>query len=189
MKITDPDFFDTLKESLPKKNQVEIDNFMCKDWNVYYELYNPENFEDPLNPPGAWYDPNSNYEYYEKPFRGTEHITIYTDEEKVSLTALQKLIKNSDSIEQEILSTLVNYTFGNGGAYAEGKHYAYAKKTIELFHNTTFTDEEFIKRNLRIDTIVIPAEKDEVHIDFRCGWDGEHGIIVKIKNNKVKEVA
>jgi hypothetical protein len=32
-----------------QKHTLLVDNFLCKAWNVYYNLHNPESFEDPDN--------------------------------------------------------------------------------------------------------------------------------------------
>src|SRR5690606_5954331 len=163
---------------------LQVDNFICKDWNVYYNLYNPENFEDPENHP-KWYNESDVYEYYEKPFSTAEKVTIYSSKKNQNLQVIIDFVEKSVEIENKLLDTIVRYTFGNGGAYADAKHYKYAKRTMELMHRVDFTNEEFMKRNLRINTIEFGSSDDELRLHFDCSWDGEHGLIINLKNNEI----
>lgn len=163
--------------------ELEIENFICKDWKVYYNLYNPENFQDPENPP-EWYDVSEVYTYNEIPF-SSENIKIYSPEKNQNFQVILELIENSHTMESKILNGIVHYTFGNGGTYADCKHYNYAKKTMELLHNISFTNEEFIKRNLRLHTIELGREIDELILHFDCSWNEEHGLTIYLKNNEV----
>jgi hypothetical protein len=164
--------------------ELEVDNFICKDWNVYYNLYNPENFYDPENHP-EWYNPSDVYQFYEKPFVTAEKITIYSADKIQNLQVLIDLIENAAEIENKLLNAIVNFTFGNGNPYLDPKHYEYAKRTMELLHKVEFTNEEFIKRNLRIDTIQFGDNDDELLLHFKCSWDEEHGLIICLKNNEI----
>ncbi|MFV0606966.1 MAG: DUF6985 domain-containing protein [Niabella sp.] len=169
------------------KIDIQVDNFICKDWNVYYNLYNPENFEDPENSP-EWYDVSDVYEYYEKPFSTTDKISFYSPEKILDFQTITEFIEKSVEIEKKILDFIVDYTFGNNGAYAAAEHYEYAKKTMEILHKTTFTNEEFIKRNLRIDTIQFGDKNDELELHFDCSWDEEHGLKINLKDNKIMSI-
>jgi len=162
---------------------VQVSNFIFKDWNVYYNLYNPENFEDPENSP-EWYDDSDVYEYYEKPYSNSEKVTFYAPEKIENFKGIEELINKSIAIEKKILDAVVNYTFGNGGAYAASEYYDYAKRTMEILHQTKFTNEEFIKRNLCINTICI-GQEDELELLFDCSWDEEHGLRIYVKNNEI----
>ncbi len=163
---------------------VEIPNFIFKDWNVYYNLYNPENFEDPENSP-EWYDESDVYEYYEEPCSNAETITFYASEKVGDFETIEAFVKESVNIEKKVLDAVVDYTFGNNGAYAAAKHFEYAKRTMEILHQTTFSNEEFIKRNLCINTICVGQEDDELELLFDCSWNEEHGLTVYLKNNDV----
>ncbi len=164
--------------------ELEVDNFICKDWNVYYNLYNPENFEDPENHP-EWYNPTDVYQFYEKPFVTAEKVTLYSSDKIQNLQILIDFIENAADIENNLLTAIVHYTFGNGGAYAEAKHYEYAKRTMELLQKVKFTNDEFIKRNLRIDSIQYENDDEELKLHFKCSWDEEHGLIICLKNNEI----
>lgn len=181
---------DFLLEKITEQNEnfEEIDfladNFICKDWNVYYNLYNPENFEDPENP-SEWYDVSDVYEYYETPLYTSKKVTIYSTEKIEDFTFFKDLFKNSLDIEKKLLHIIVNYTFGNDGGYGIPEHYEYAKKTMENLHKSKMTNNEFIKRNLCIDMIQLVNNKNELILHFHCGWDEEHGLMIKLKNNEV----
>lgn len=178
-----------LKEQNEKFGELDFQviNFIFKDWNVYYNLYNLENFEDPENSP-EWYDASDVYQYYQKPYSNTEKVSFYSSKKVENFNIIEYLINKSNDIENTILDFLVNYTFGAGGAYAASKHYEYAKRTMEILHKTKFTNEEFIKRNLRINTICIGQEDNELELIFDCSWDEEHGLKICLKNNEIKSI-
>ena len=162
----------------------EADNFICRDWNVYYNLHNPENFEDPEDSP-EWYVASEVYKYYETPLKTTDKLNFYSSEKVENFKSITDLINKWADIEKMLLDAIVHYTFGNGGAYASAKYYVYAKKTMEILHETKFSNEEFIKRNLRIKTIEFGEEDDEIALIFDCSWDEEHGLIIRLKNNEL----
>ncbi|MBQ4912837.1 hypothetical protein J8L85_00210 [Maribacter sp. MMG018] len=166
---------------------IQVDNFICKDWNVYYNLYNPENFEDPENSP-EWYDVSEVYEYYETPFSTSDKISFYSSKRVDDFQTIKELIEKSAEIEKKLLTAIVNYTFGNGGAYASAKHYEYAKRTMEILHKTEFSNEEFIKKNLCIDTISFGDKNDELELLFNCSWNEEHGLKINLKNNEIMSI-
>lgn len=166
---------------------LEVHNFIFKDWNVFYNLYNPENFEDPENSP-EWYDDSDVYEYHEKPYSNPEKVTFYSSKKVKSFKNVEELINKSAEMEEEILAAIVKHTFGNGGAYASAEHYEYAKRTMEILHKVNFTNEEFIKRNLCINTIIIGEEDNELELHFDCSWNGEHPLVVLLVNNAIKSI-
>ena len=180
--------FKKIIEQVKESNSVQgiellgMDNFMCKDWSLYYNLYNPENFEDP-DDPNDWYDAEDIYEYYEIPFTSGKEIDIFSEDLIENLDVFEEFLKNSEIFENKILTAFVDYTFNNGGAYAAGKFYNYAKKTMEKLHQVKMTNEEFMKRNLCINSITL-KNSNEIEIDFHCSWDMEHGVTVKITDNK-----
>jgi hypothetical protein len=163
--------------------ELEVENFICKDWRVHYNLFNPENFEDPENPP-AWYDVSLVYTYDDNPI-ASEKIEIYSSAKIQTYQMLLNLFENTDTIEKKLLSAIIQYTFGNGGAYAEAKYYNYAKRTMELLHKVNFTNEEFIKRNLRLHTVELGSNHNELILRFDCSWNEEHGLAVYLKNNEI----
>lgn len=179
-------------EQLKEQNEnfgeidLEVSNFIFKDWNVYYNLYNPENFEDPENS-HEWYDDSDVYDYYEEPYSNPKKVIFYSSEKVKSFKSVEELINKSTEVEKKILAYIVHSTFGSGGAYAAAKRYEYAKRTMEILHKVNFTNEEFIKRNLCINTICI-GQEDELELVFDCSWDEEHGLKILLKNNKIKSV-
>ena len=74
--MSNPNFYIVLETELKEKNEVLIDAFMCRDWKLYYNLFNPENFSDP-DSAIEWEDNSDVFEYYEKPFTNDEKITIF----------------------------------------------------------------------------------------------------------------
>ena len=182
-----PDFFVSATKQLEEYEEVEIGSFICKDWLVYYNLYNPENFEDPDNPP-EWYTSADIYDYYETPYTNPDKVLLFCNEKTVDLSALRNLIEHGEQREQEILSRLVKYTFGNDSAYAAGVHYDYAKKTIEQLHQKTYTKEAFLKRNLCLDTIELVADQSVLLLHFDCSWDEEHGLLIRLEDGEIVEI-
>ena len=181
-------FIEKVKKQLSEAITIdlEIENFICKDWRMYYNLFNPENFENPENPP-AWYDASSVYTFDENP-ASSENIEIFSYEKIQNFQSLVTLIENAEVVENRLLSAIVHHTFGNGGAYAEAKFYQYAKRTIELLHHVDFTKEEFIKRNLRLRTIEFGSEEFELILHFNCSWKAEHGLIIYLVNNEIVSI-
>jgi len=178
-----------IKEQNENYGKIDLlmDNFICRDWNVYYNLYNPENFEDPENSP-EWYNLSDVYEYYEKPFSTTDKVSFYSSRKVYDFKTIKELIEKSDEIEKMMLNAIVHYTFEGGGAYAAAKHYKYAKKTIEILHKTEYSNEEFLKRNLRIDTIQFGDNDEELELYFKCSWNEEHGLKINLKSNKITSI-
>lgn len=174
-----------VKQQISDNKNIElvVDNFICKDWKVYYNLFNPENFQDPDNAPD-WYDASSVYTYNENPL-SSEKVQIISSEKVQNFQTLLDLIENAEDVEHKLLTAILHYTFGDGGAYAEAKYYNYSKRTMELLHKIDFTNEEFIKRNLCLHTIEFGREVDELILHFNCSWDDEHGLLVTLKNNEI----
>lgn len=179
-----PDFFTLLEQALKEYEEVEVSSFICKDWTVHYNLYNPENFEDPDNPP-EWYAVEDVYDYYEKPYTNPNKSLMFWEGKIIDLSAFKNLVKQAKPIEQEILDRLVDYTFGNAGAYAAGVHYDYAKKTIEQRHQKAYTKASFLKHNLCLDTIQLMEEESILSLHFDCSWDEEHGLDIKLEAGKI----
>lgn len=182
-----PNFFLLLEEKLLQKEEISIENFICKDWTVHYNLYNPENFEDPENPP-KWYNVSEVYDYYEKPYTDPTRLLLYTNTKSIDYSILKDLVKNAAQWEQKMLHFLVNYTFGNKGAYAEGQYYDYAKKTIANRHQTNYTNETFLKHNLCLDSIELMEEKEGLILHFDCSWDEEHGLDILLRDGEVLKI-
>ena len=86
-------------------------------------------------------------------------------------------------VEEKLLSFFEHYTFGNGGAYADAIHYKYARIEIERLHNTTYTNQEFLKRNLCLQDIIFTENTNELKLYFHCSWDTEHGMDVIVDEN------
>lgn len=179
LKISNKNFYTTLATELKENEEASIDNFICTDWNMYYDLYNPENFSDP-DSTIEWEDNSDVFEYYKKPYTDNSKITIVCNEEVCDLNALKNLVSNINIAEQKILSFFEHYTFGNGGAYADAVHYQWAKIEIERLQNTTYTNQEFLKRNLCLEDIIITENTNELKLYFKCSWDTEHGIDIFI---------
>lgn len=184
LNVESPDFFTLLEDVLLEREEININNFICKDWTVHYNLYNPENFEDPDNAP-EWYDVSNVYDYYEKPYTDPSKISLYSTVQSIDITSLQGLIENTAHWEQKILDFLVNYTFGNGGAYATGIHYEYAKKTIEYLHQTSYTKEAFLKHNLCLNSIQLMEGKEALILHFDSSWDEEHGFDIRLEGEDI----
>ena len=182
LKITKPQFYKILKAELKEKEEVSIDAFMCLDWNMYYDLHNPENFSNP-DSSERWEDNSDVFEYYKKPFTDNSKVVISSYSDDFSVSLLKKLIQNKEIVELNVLQFFEKYTFGNGGAYAEAIHYKYAKIEIERLHNTNYTNQEFLKRNLCLNTIAICKKANEIRLHFACSWDTEHGIEIIINKN------
>jgi len=182
LKVSNPNFYIVLETELKEKNEVLIDAFMCRDWKLYYNLFNPENFSDP-DSTIEWEDNSDVFEYYEKPFTNDEKVTILSENKEFNATALKHLISNKDIAEQKLLTFFEQYTFGNGGAYADAIHYQYAKIEIERLHGTTFSNQEFLKRNLCLTDIIITENPNELKLHFKCSWDYEHGIEIILDEN------
>jgi hypothetical protein len=182
LKISNPNFYSILEAELKEEEKASIDSFICKDWNMYYDLYNPENFSDP-DSTIEWEDNSDVFEYYEKPYTDNLKVAIVCNEETCDLEALKKLINNINIAEENLLSFFEHYTFGNGGAYADAIHYKYAKIEIERLHNTTYTNQEFLKRNLCLQDIIITNNPNELKLYFKCSWDTEHGIDIILDEN------
>lgn len=181
-KISNPNFYTILEAELKEKEEASIGNFICTDWNMYYDLYNPENFSDP-DSIIEWEDNSDVFVYYEKPYTDNTKINIVCREEFCHLDTLKNLVNNKERVEQNLVSFFEHYTFGNGGAYADAIHYEYAKIEIERLHNTTYTNKEFLKRNLCLEDIIITENPNELKLYFKCSWDTEHGIEIIIDKN------
>lgn len=165
-----------------EKTEIKLDAFMCLDWDLYYDLGNPENFSNP-DSTIEWEDNSIVYDYFEKPY--TDNTTVKVSSAQDSSEILKDLEGNKDTIEKGILDLLQDYTFGGNWAYAAAKHFEWAKTEIERRHNTTYSYHEFLKRNLCLLYIdVIDNEKWIVDFDFTCSWDCEHGIKVRVVNAK-----
>lgn len=182
LKILSPNFYTVLESELKEKEEAIIDNFICIDWNMYYDLYNPENFSDP-DSTIEWEDNSDVFVYHEKPYTDNSKVTITCYEDEFDISSLKNLIKNKEKIESNLLSFFERYTFGNGGAYADAIHYKYAKIEIERLHNTNYTNQEFLKRNLCLTVIESIKSTNELKLRFHCSWDTEHGIDI-ILNDK-----
>jgi len=182
LKITGSQFLKTLKKELEEKEEVQIESFMCTDWNMYYNLYNPENFSNP-DSTIEWEDNSDVFDYYEKPFTDNSKITIVCNEKVFGLDTLKNLVSNTGTAEQKLLSFFEHYTFGNGGAYADTVHYQWAKIEIERLHKTTYSNQEFLKRNLCLEDIIITENADKLKLYFKCSWDTEHGIDIILDKN------
>ncbi|UII20299.1 hypothetical protein [Fulvivirga ligni] len=170
-----PRFFSVLKEQLAENDTVTVESFICTDWNMYYDLHNPENFSDP-DAQEDWQKNDDVFDYFEVPYtNNTEtEITCYDD---CNVSLLEKVATNSDKVENNLLSFFERYTFGNGGAYAAGVRFEYAKVEIERLHNQSLSYHDFLKRNLCLQEINLDDE-DSLSMHFRCSWDAEHGVTV-----------
>ncbi len=182
LKTSNPDFYTVLERELKEKEEVSIENFICTNWNMYYDLYNPENFSDP-DSTLEWEDNADVYEYYESPFTDKSKVNVVCNELAFDLSTLKNLIKNKEMVEEKLLSFFEHYTFGNGGAYADAIHYKYARIEIERLHNTTYTNQEFLKRNLCLQDIIFTENTNELKLYFHCSWDTEHGMDVIVDEN------
>ena len=182
LKISSPNFYSILIEELKEKEEVTIESFMCTDWNMYYNLYNPENFSDP-DSNIEWENNSDVYTYYKKPFTNNSKVNVVCNEKVFSLDSFKNLVSNKNKVEQKLLSFFEHYTFGNGGAYANAIYYEYAKTEIERLHNTTYTNQEFLKQNLYLQDIIISKNTNELKLYFKCSWDTEHGIGIFLYEN------
>lgn len=174
LKTSCPNFYDVLIGELEENEEVSVEKFIFTDWIMYYDLHNVENFSDP-DSTVEWEDNSDIYEYYEKPNTDTSKLNIVCEESFCDLNALKNLIKNKDKVEEKVLSFFEDYTFGNGGAYADAIHYQWVKIEIERFHNTTYTNQEFLKRNICLEEIILRENTDDIKLNFICSWDTEHG--------------
>lgn len=181
--MSNPNFYIDLKNELQENEEVEIANVICKDWNVYYNLYNPENFSDP-DSTVEWENNSNVYDYYENPLTDNTKVIVVCEEDPVHLDAFKNLVAHVKKAEEQLLAFFEKYTFG-GGAYADGIHYKWAKTEIERLHSTTYTNQEFLKRNLCLEEIIITNVLDELLLHFHCSWDEEHGIDIVI-NQKLE---
>lgn len=165
------------KQALPGNDTWdEIENFLGIDWSLSYELYNPENFEDPDNAP-QWYDPKDCYTFSETPTRSPHMIEISGANTPENIFLLKEILENHKTIESTLLSYLVNYTFHDGGAYAAWKYFYFAKKTIEKSENIVFENEEdFMKHCLYIEHISLTGNGSDWKLWVCCAWDTEHGM-------------
>ncbi len=184
LKVGNPNFYAVLEEELKERKLATVEAFMCRDWNCYYDLYNPENFSNP-DSSIAWEDNSDAYEYYEQPLTNNTKVAISVLDNNPNLKGLRKLIKRKERAEQHLLDFFEHYTFGNGGAYASGIHFEWAKIEIERLHKTTYTKQEFLKRNLRLASIALMANTNSLELDFDCSWDTEHGIKI-VLNEKLE---
>lgn len=182
LKVSHPNFYAVLEAELKEKEEVNIENFICTDWNMYYDLYHPENFSDP-DSTIEWEDNSDVFEYYEKPYTDNSKVTIVCNENDFDFVILKNLIANVKTVEQKLLSFFEQYTFGNSGAYADSIHYQWAKTEIERFHKTTYTNQEFLKQNLCLQDIIITDKRNELKFYFKCSWDTEHGIDIIVDEN------
>lgn len=182
LKVSHPNFYAVLEAELKEKEEANIESFICTDWNMYYDLYNPENFSDP-DSTIEWEDNSDVYEYYEKPYTDNLKVTIVCNENDFDFVILKNLIANVKTVEQRLLSFFEQYTFGNGGAYADSIHYQWAKTEIERLHKTTYTNQEFLKQNLCLQDIIITDTRNELKLYFKCSWDTEHGIDIIVDEN------
>lgn len=181
-KLSNENFYSILAAELKEKEEAIIDSFMCNDWNMYYDLYNPENFSNP-DSTIEWEDNSDVFDYYEKPFTDNSKVTIVCNEKVYDLDFFKNLVSNAKIVEQKLLTFFEYYTFENGGAYADAVHYTYAKIEIERLHKTTYTNQEFLKRNLCLQDIIMTKNPDELKLYFKCSWDTEHGIDIIIDKN------
>ncbi len=158
---------------------VPVKNFICKNWNCYFDLHNPENFD---NPEGVkeWHNNSKCYDYYEKPYWDPLILNIWSDVEDEDFSALQNVIENAAAYEEKILNFFINYIFGDGGAYAAGVHFDYALKTIQCDQKQQWTREEFLMRCLCVNAVSILPDPHALLVRFQCAWDIEHGVGVRI---------
>ncbi|WP_299942522.1 hypothetical protein [uncultured Microbulbifer sp.] len=191
---TDPDFFMKLDAAIKKDldDEAKIENFICKNWKQYYDLGNPENFEDTESPEYTEYglDNSEHLHRFEKPLPHTPTISVCHDyrakkEDLLDASSLMDLVQNAASYEEKLLDFFIHYTFGDGGSHAEGKHYNYALQTAELLEKKSFTQRTFMTRLLCLESIVIPTRQHGPIFEFRCAWDEEHGEYVEIENGKI----
>ncbi len=184
LNITHPDFLKVLQQQLAQQEEATITNFICTSWNLLFNLGNPENFEDPDDAP-EWYDPGHVLTYYETPYTKPAQILILSPKGYNS-TMLNSFIKNIAETEERILIFAEQYTFGDGGAYAAGKHFRFAKKAAENLLNKTFTNKEFLTKNLCLRSIELTDDADKIIFDFHCSWDEEHGWQVSLSATDIK---
>lgn len=176
----DPTFISALPALLSSSpNGVSVKNFLGLTWNVFYDLYNPENFEDPENSP-EWYDSSEFYEVFENGFRDPSSVRVFGTASEATLSVLRELIHNASSFEGEIVDYFIQYTFGGGGAYAASQHFEFARRTLELFHKQSMTQKDFIERTICLNSIVLEEGSEVVELRFHCGWDFEHGVSIKV---------
>lgn len=182
LKISNPNFYSVLKKELEENEIATIEAFMCRDWNMYYDLYNPENFSNP-DSTIEWESNDDVFEYYENPPTDNTKTDVFCSNENCNLDMFRFAVAHHQHIEQKLLDFLEHYTFGNGGAYAAAIHFEYAKIEIERLHNTKYTNQEFLKRNVCLSTITIVPEPLEIGFQFHCSWDTEHGIDIIVNKD------
>lgn len=187
LRTTNPKFYSLLQEELKEKGEATIESFMCRDWNLHYDLHNPENFSNP-DSDIEWEDNSGIYDYFEKPYTDNSKINIIGGGTDQELEKLKMLVGKKGVAEEKLLSFFERYTFGNGGAYADAIHYRYAKTEIERLQNTPYTNQEFLKRNLCLIDIVLSEHTDTIDFYFNCSWDTEHGIQVRMSGNEACKV-
>jgi hypothetical protein len=170
------------------KDEVLVTSTLCAGWSLRYNLFNPENFEDPSTV-GDWYDPKDLFEYYETPYADPTKLTITKVSEDAtqrrqvaqasSLSTLESFITRQAEREEELLAFFLGYTFGNGGTYADGRHFGYAMATIGTLRGVSYTPESFIKELVQLRTFILVGEPDTCRLYFDVAWDLEHGLCVQ----------
>jgi hypothetical protein len=182
------DVFSTMSmpgEAFSGHESVTVTSTVCAGWSLRYNLFNPENFEDPSTA-ADWYDPRINYEYYEKPFVDPTHIEIsktsllkldnQLQAAAKALETLETYIANKSTNEEKLLAFFIQYTFGNGGAYAAGEHFTYTMQSIGALQGIEYTPESFIKDLVQLRRIELLGEEDACLLHFDVAWDIEHGV-------------
>lgn len=182
LKISNPNFFSVLESELNHNQSATIESFMCKDWNLFYDLHNPENFSNP-DSTIEWESNEGLFDFFSEPKTDNTKTQIESLKKKCDLSELKHLIETHEIVEQKILSFFEHYTFDNGGAYAAGIHFEYAKIEIERLQKASYTKPEFLKRNLYLESIILPKNTFEIQLDFKCSWDTEHGITICLDRN------
>ncbi|KZL20622.1 hypothetical protein PsAD2_01108 [Pseudovibrio axinellae] len=190
LKLENSNFYSKLISTISEDfdRQAQIEKFICKSWEIHYDLFNPENFEDPEDHELSKNNPDY-FEELEIPHTNAAILDVFghNRQKDYDVTTLQDLIKHTALIEERILDFFIHYTFGDGGAYAEGKHYRYAQTTIEDHYKTSFTQKEFVRRLLRLQTIILPSAIDGLKLEFMCAWDMEHGVVLEFKDGSMVE--
>lgn len=175
LQFAHPQFLETLKEVLSSDKETSIQVPVFKDFFCYYDLHNPENFEDPDNSPD-WYDSEGLWDVNTKPSGYIHKIDVYLNAEEVEVESLVDFIKKGSVVENRLLLAIEDYTFNDCGAYASGVCFHYAKTTIERSENQGYTVHEFLKRCMSVDSIELCDKGLRLHV--LCAWDTEHGIEV-----------
>ena len=49
--------------------------------------------------------------------------------------------------------------------------------------NVTYTNQEFLKRNLCLNEIILLDNTDKLQLNYKCSWDTEHGIEINFDKN------